>query len=260
MQAQVFQLIKDLTEQTAIVAVPRLFVQALGSLDVAYFFTQVLYWSDKGSRDDGFFWKSDQDWIDELGLSQYQIRKARTDLEALGLIETRVMRAHGSPTVHYRVLPEGITKWILQFSQDRTCENYKIQVAKTARSLTEITADSTPEITDTTEGFDEAQDPDPPEAREDPPPPASPPTGAGDPADNGKYHAVIEILADQGVESPALERLASCWWITPEYTQAWLDYIATWQGATEDVKRRSLIARLGERRRPPLVRARKGVT
>ena len=84
-QQQVFDLIKTLTEDRAILTVPRLFVRMFG-LKTAYFLGQLLYWSDKGTREDGFFWKTTADWVEETGLTEYAIRKAREDLEKAGLL------------------------------------------------------------------------------------------------------------------------------------------------------------------------------
>ena len=132
-QQQVFDLIKTLTEDRAILTVPRLFVRMF-DLKTGYFLSQLLYWSDKGTRKDGFFWKTTAEWIEETGLSDYAIRSARQTLEKAGVIETKVMRAMGSPTVHYRFNQEAFTQAVLDHQQmdslkstNPTCENQQIQ-------------------------------------------------------------------------------------------------------------------------------------
>ena len=141
-QQQVFDLIKTLTEDRAILTVPRLFVRMF-DLKTGYFLSQLLYWSDKGTRKDGFFWKTTAEWIEETGLSDYAIRSARQTLEKAGVIETKVMRAMGSPTVHYRFNQEAFTQAVLDHQQmdslkstNPTCENQQIQPIEINESLT----------------------------------------------------------------------------------------------------------------------------
>jgi hypothetical protein len=88
--------------QDEIVIVRRSFVHLTGSLESGMMLNQLLYWQGRGARADGLLWKSDADWMEELCLSRHGVRNARARLERLGLIQTRVMRANGSPTTHYK--------------------------------------------------------------------------------------------------------------------------------------------------------------
>jgi hypothetical protein len=90
-----------------------LFVRLLGSHQAAWFLNQLLYWSDRTTDPDGWFYRSLQDWQREDCLSRYQIERAldgdprsttpQVRLSALG-IETCVRRTpNGTPVKHYRV-------------------------------------------------------------------------------------------------------------------------------------------------------------
>ena len=153
-QQQVFDLIKTFTEHQAILATPYLFVKMFG-FKTAHFLSQLLYWSDKGARDDGFFWKTDAEWTEETGITTYGIRQARKKLEGMGIIETKVMRAMGSPTVHYRLNEEALTEAVLQQmeiakTQKRQSEESKPvesqnPFCETAESITKTTSNKLPQ-------------------------------------------------------------------------------------------------------------------
>ncbi len=55
-----------------------------------------------GLHPDGWVYKTFKDWGKELHTTERQLRKARWRLQQMGLIETRLKRANGAPTVHYR--------------------------------------------------------------------------------------------------------------------------------------------------------------
>ena len=140
-QQQVYALTKSLTEDGAIAAIPKIYVKAFGDVNTAYFFSQILYWSDKGKRPDGYFYKTAQDWTDETGLNGYRLQKARKQLEETGLIETRVMRANGSPTVHYRVDQDAVANWISSIAQNRIDQSDEMDFVKSGKSITYTTAE-----------------------------------------------------------------------------------------------------------------------
>ena len=85
------------------VTIPRSFMRLTGDIETAAFLSQLIYWSDKGKRQDGWIYKSDKEWKEELFISRYAIRKARKKLKDMGILETRIKRANGSPTVHYKL-------------------------------------------------------------------------------------------------------------------------------------------------------------
>ena len=50
-------------------------------------FKQLIFWSDKGKRNDGYFYKTSQDLADELYLSKHQIDRIIKKLVDSGLVE-----------------------------------------------------------------------------------------------------------------------------------------------------------------------------
>lgn len=70
----------------------------------AILYQQLYYWSDKGTREDGFIYKTKEEIQEETALTRDQQDRARKKLEKLGWLETKLMKANGAPTLHYRCL------------------------------------------------------------------------------------------------------------------------------------------------------------
>jgi len=85
------------------ISYPLIFVDYMGDHDGAIFLNQLWFWSSKGKRGDGFIYKSRLEWQSETRLSDYAIRKATETLKEKGTLETKLHRANGAPTLHYRL-------------------------------------------------------------------------------------------------------------------------------------------------------------
>lgn len=141
-QQEVFELIQSLIGEKNIIAVPRLFLHATGDLETGTFLAQLLYWTDKGNREDGFIYKTAKEWYEEIYLSKYALNKARKKLEKLGILETMVKKANGNPTVHYKLLKKPLIDWLVKFRKNESKKTKK-RNAENEKSLTETTAKNT---------------------------------------------------------------------------------------------------------------------
>lgn len=92
-------IIKSIAGQANILTIPRLFLDLTGDATLALMLAQLIYWSDRAKRPDGFVYKSSLDWQKEVAATDYAVRK----FKKLPYVETKVLRANGSPTTHYRV-------------------------------------------------------------------------------------------------------------------------------------------------------------
>jgi len=129
------------------VTVRRAFVEFTGSLEAGMLLDQLLYWTPRAARPDGFIAKSVDDWQTELCLTPYAIRKAVKDLKDAGLLETKLKRWAGAPTVHYRLdLAALHHKWICWIQQMDFSKSTNPFV-EIDESLTEITTETTTETT-----------------------------------------------------------------------------------------------------------------
>ena len=118
------------------ITVPRVYLEMLGDFNTAAFLNQLIFWSDKTKRRDGFFYKTYAEWEDELFLSEYQVRRSSKNLRDLGLIETEVKRANGSPTVHYKVNMDELSVSILNKLKERNQTNLSNDTEVSSVSLT----------------------------------------------------------------------------------------------------------------------------
>ena len=140
-QDEIFSLIKSVSGQYNVLTIPRLFLDRLDSdFPTALMLSQLIYWSDKGKQEDGYIYKSDADWEKEIGVSRRQSRRARKRLCELGLIEIKIKKANGAPTVHYRLKKDELVKWIVPKGP--------IDYTETGQSLTDITPETIAHIAD----------------------------------------------------------------------------------------------------------------
>ena len=123
-QNQIFQTIKSFAGEKNILAIPKSFIRFCDEdLYIGLFLSQIVYLSDKGSREDGYIYKSNKEWKEDYFLSDYAIRKAKKHLEDKGIIETKLIKANGAPTTHYRLNRKKFTELFMEFLQDKECSS-----------------------------------------------------------------------------------------------------------------------------------------
>jgi hypothetical protein len=129
-RTQVTSLFQKFAGQSATLVIPRPYIDFCeGDHLAALLLSQILYWSERTDDPDGWFAKSYEDWHDELGLTDRQVKrivkgdKRRQDdgfsLESVG-IETKLARSdhyQGAATLHYRVNHAVLSEKINVFSQ-----------------------------------------------------------------------------------------------------------------------------------------------
>lgn len=92
-----------LTLERPIAFYPQL-ARALGGTDEAVFVQQLYYWRDKGTRADGYIYKTKEEIEKETSLSRKTQDRIRNKLEGLGVLRTKLLKANGAPTVHYYLI------------------------------------------------------------------------------------------------------------------------------------------------------------
>lgn len=124
-QSEIFSLIQHLTGQKNILTVPRAFIAYTGSLEAALLLSQIIYWSDRTKNPQGWFYKSYLDWQAELSLSKHKVNTAVNQIKSKGILKTKVKKANGNPTLHYRF---DANAFIASFSVFLTKESEKIEL------------------------------------------------------------------------------------------------------------------------------------
>lgn len=138
--------------------VKRCYIDLAGDLVTGILLSQIIYWylpSKRGEsrlrikRRDGKHWmaKGRRDWWDECRVTPKQFDRSIGILRAKGLVETRLWKFRGSPTLHVCLnmpaLVEGV-KWFLPKGENRYLPKVKNGIDQTVKTsnidyLTEIT-------------------------------------------------------------------------------------------------------------------------
>ena len=106
--SNLFDLVSEFSGQKNSVSIPRIYIKLCGGdFTTAAVLSQLVFWSSKGKRSDGYFWKSYEDIAnelceDEITVEQvrYAVKKLKTLLCDCFFVEVR--RANGITTNHYR--------------------------------------------------------------------------------------------------------------------------------------------------------------
>lgn len=130
-------MIRQFTGQENILAIPRVFIEFTGDHITALLLNQILYWSDRTTDPDGWFYKTAAEWKDELCISPYQLSRAMKSLKELG-IKTKLQKVNGAPCTHYSVDFEVFEKSFSQFlenERDRFTRNSQIDLRETHKTM-----------------------------------------------------------------------------------------------------------------------------
>jgi len=118
-QHQMFNLIQNLTGNDNILAVPKEFMKFAGDPSTGIMLSQLVYWTGREKRKDGYIYKTYKEWEEELGIPKYYVRKAKNNLEDRNLIKTKLKKANGSPTIHYKLNQEKFVEEFIEFLEEK---------------------------------------------------------------------------------------------------------------------------------------------
>lgn len=138
-------IITQFSGRNNVVPIPVVYIEITEDYPSAALLNQMIYWSDRTKRTDGYFYKSYAEWYEELRLTEYQVRRATKKLKSLGFVETKLKKANGAPTLHYKVDTEEVSEWILKKLKNRNLTNSSNDSEETQESLTKITSEITSE-------------------------------------------------------------------------------------------------------------------
>lgn len=133
--------------QDNVVTIPKIYIELTGDLTAALVLNQIVFWSDKSKRNDGFFYKSYKEWHDETTLSERQVRYAVKKLKDKAMVETKLKKANGAPTLHYKLEYDTLLESILTLCQNPNLQDVGIHPDTLSESLTENTTEITTENT-----------------------------------------------------------------------------------------------------------------
>lgn len=145
-QTDIVALIKSISGQANILTIPRLYLDLLNNNHrAALFLSQCVYWSDRSRDPDGWFWKSDAEWQDEIGLPRGGLNTAKKATRKY--IDTRIRKVGGTPKSHYRVkldvLVSDISDLLVSGKSDSLVSNESDSLENGDSSITKTTTSKT---------------------------------------------------------------------------------------------------------------------
>ena len=113
--AQLWRIVRS-AKRSDIKSVHALISKMTRSQTAAVMALKLLYWFPRARKADGWVYKSWRDWKAECDLSQSQVKRVHSAacLERIG-IERKIMKANGSPTMHYRIDVECFLRCVSDF-------------------------------------------------------------------------------------------------------------------------------------------------
>lgn len=136
-------IISQISGQENIVVVPKLFIKLTGDLTTAVLLNQIVFYSDKSKRTDGYFYKSHKEWQEEICLTKRQVSYSTAKLKEMGLVDTKLMKANGAPTLHYKLDYDKLVDWIVTNCNNGKPQNVTMDSNNMSQSLTENTTETT---------------------------------------------------------------------------------------------------------------------
>ena len=117
------------------IAFHRCFVTITGTVTAALMLSQAVYWS-KRTKEDGWFYKTQEEWTEETGLTRGEQDEARKRLKSYGYLDEK---RQGMPArLHYRVNDEAITKalngQIKELTLEEIIENFSTSFVNLSRA------------------------------------------------------------------------------------------------------------------------------
>ncbi|WJE54866.1 hypothetical protein QRE66_11965 [Bacillus cereus] len=86
-QHEVFDIIATFSGQANKIVINTAFVDFVEDLEIGLFLSQLIYWSDRTTRADGYFYKSDKEWHEEIKLANMLSVSRERNLKKWGCFE-----------------------------------------------------------------------------------------------------------------------------------------------------------------------------
>jgi hypothetical protein len=132
------------------IAFHRILAEVAGSVNGGVFLSQAMYWSNIKTAQDGWFYKTSQDWEVETFLSRREQETVRRQLVRIGVLEER--RAGIPAKLYFRINGDVLLKMLKDIADTRMSENAKQEATKSTfshggkgESITENTSENTTE-------------------------------------------------------------------------------------------------------------------
>jgi uncharacterized phage protein (TIGR02220 family) len=95
-------MIKQVTGQEQTIGIPRPFIKMTGDHITALVLNQIIFFTDSFDGEDGWFFRSREQWEKDICVSPYQLKRAVDALARFG-VERKIKKVNGAPTLHFRI-------------------------------------------------------------------------------------------------------------------------------------------------------------
>jgi hypothetical protein len=141
-------MIKQFTGVEQVIGVPRPFIRMTGDHVSAMVLNQILYLSDSFDSEDGWFYRSREQWEQDICVTPYQLDRAVKHLAQFG-VEKAVKKYNGAPTLHFRIDWQKFIALFTKFLENQETKqsspiSKKLDNQETSLSNTPPTAHKTP--------------------------------------------------------------------------------------------------------------------
>jgi hypothetical protein len=134
------------------IAFQRAFISIGAGVTGALMLSQAVYWSNRTNDNNGWFYKTQAQWEDEIGLTRYEQEGARKKLKALGILE-EVKRGVPCKTF-YRVNFSVLDNLLIQYAENQQTSSQKTSKPCSGNS-TSSAGEKPQTITETTQRLPE---------------------------------------------------------------------------------------------------------
>lgn len=151
-QDERFHILREASGHSSRISIERVYIEAMGK-DVlgGLFVSQLVFWSGKGKRRDGWFYRKADEWLEKDYINRYQLDKYTETCVNAGWLETKNMRANGAPTRHYRINQAAFVEWVNQYADLSKSANPFVENNKTRDLSKSAKPEQTPTYTNSRE-------------------------------------------------------------------------------------------------------------
>jgi hypothetical protein len=140
------QRIQDLIElfrggNAKIIGVPTELIHFIGDAGKAVLLTQLIYWSNRGSRRDGLIFKTYKEIYNETGIKEKTCHRYYKEFKEMGFFDWDVKKAYGNPTIHYKLDVDKLAELLQTFWENQNGQNDRTKTVNMSKSLTENTTE-----------------------------------------------------------------------------------------------------------------------
>jgi DnaD/phage-associated family protein len=132
-----WKVIAEMSGEGQNLVIPRLYVKITGGHNEALVLKQLVFWENKTSRTDGYFYKKSEELEDETLLTRRQIDGIVKKLVEKEFIEVKRKKANGFPTRHFKINQKNIVSRLHETVQRNAPNGANQGLHETVQTLTD---------------------------------------------------------------------------------------------------------------------------